>query len=353
MSILGAIDLLSGTHSVGWIYSKDAGEPLTVRAHLFGRVIGETVAEGPRPDLAAAGLGDGRCGFELYYHQPVPDDLVPFICVKPLGGDVNLPLANTSPYIAQANELRALYPGAGWTRSVYGGLWTDRSDARRILAGRLATGSLPAEAVNVLRDYIDDGYVVLDGAAPLAEDARSRPSAEALADRFFGEPQLTLLKGLFDDLPAIFAVDDVTKVSPFGQPSATADLAAPNEVVALISAGGSGTILVDIIQDSQALPEFTVQGKSRWLENDISAIDLAIASGASIRTIDLGADDLMVVAPGTLYRLRVGSNGLALVCLATAARHSPLRASQSAEVTALHETGALVSVPAEQVAEVA
>jgi ectoine hydroxylase-related dioxygenase (phytanoyl-CoA dioxygenase family) len=68
-------------------------------------------------------------------------------------------------------------PAAGRTeaplfRSRYGGLWTDRSDARVILQDRQARGHLTPDEAVLLAHYIEFGYVVLPGAvaSPLIDD---------------------------------------------------------------------------------------------------------------------------------------------------------------------------------------
>jgi phytanoyl-CoA hydroxylase len=49
-------------------------------------------------------------------------------------------------------------------RSRFGGLWTDRSDAHKILADRKARGELTDSEAEAVAHYIDHGYVVFPGA---------------------------------------------------------------------------------------------------------------------------------------------------------------------------------------------
>jgi hypothetical protein len=49
---------------------------------LDGRVIGEAPAELPRPDLVSAGLGDGRCGFQIALYDAADAALLPFVAVR-------------------------------------------------------------------------------------------------------------------------------------------------------------------------------------------------------------------------------------------------------------------------------
>ena len=51
-------------------------------------------------------------------------------------------------------------------RSRFGGLWTDRSDAKQTVQERVRTGSLSPEQTALLGDWIDNGFVVLKNAVP-------------------------------------------------------------------------------------------------------------------------------------------------------------------------------------------
>jgi hypothetical protein len=164
VSFRGSVDRLAAEGVSGWIYDTVAGRSVVVQALLHGRIIGEAIADIHRADLAAAGLGDGRCGFELAFFEPVDPTALPFIEIKPQGGDVELPRTNVNSFGDYFRTLFSRHPGAGRQRSVFGGLWTDRSDAQRLLQGRIASGATPAELVNTLRAFIGEGYVVLKSA---------------------------------------------------------------------------------------------------------------------------------------------------------------------------------------------
>ncbi len=63
----------AGRHGVaGWARNGTSRVLIVVRSH--GRVVGQTLADSYRPDLAAAGEGDGRCAFELWFDPPLGDD---------------------------------------------------------------------------------------------------------------------------------------------------------------------------------------------------------------------------------------------------------------------------------------
>ena len=59
------------------------------------------------------------------------------------------------------NSIRRHRPGF---HSHFGGLWTDRIDAKEELARRLAAGTVDAEQEPLLRGWIERGYTVLKGA---------------------------------------------------------------------------------------------------------------------------------------------------------------------------------------------
>ena len=72
MIIAGYIEQISERQAQGWAYC--AAEParrLSVRAALDERVIGSSIANTPRPDLAAHAMGDGNHGFTIMFDMPV------------------------------------------------------------------------------------------------------------------------------------------------------------------------------------------------------------------------------------------------------------------------------------------
>ena len=85
--VTGHVDYLSRSMASGWAWI--AAHPdlaLRVQAVLQDKVIGETTAELMRPDLAQAGIGSGRYGFELAFREIVTGDSPPIIRVfAPVG----------------------------------------------------------------------------------------------------------------------------------------------------------------------------------------------------------------------------------------------------------------------------
>ncbi|TCZ56590.1 hypothetical protein [Roseicella aquatilis] len=363
MTIRGSIDELTPLGASGWSYDDLAMEPLLVQALLDGAVIGETIADLNRPDLADAGLGDGRCGFRIDFAGAIDPAQLAFITVKPAGGDVELPRTNLTGFVDAFRALRARLPGAGWTRSLLGGLWTDRVDARQRLAGRVAVGTVAPETAVPVGRLIESGFALLQGAlAPAGLEARAAEAAARLpggplaprgnldsADLLAGLPgllfrdaPLALLRAAFDDNPLVCRVELARGTTGFVQPSTAEPLPSPAECLALVAGIGEGRLLLDIIRDSHALPEFTPAGESRWLAGVPATVALAGAAGASVETLALGETDLAVIGPGTVYRLRVPEGMTGLLALATPNRQTPLRflRGEGGEVTLRHESGA-------------
>ncbi|MBK1658268.1 hypothetical protein [Paracraurococcus ruber] len=367
MTIRGSIDEITPLFAAGWAHDDRAAEPLLVQAMVNGAVVGEAIADASRPDLAAAGLGDGRCGFRIEFGAPVDPGQLAFVSVKPDRGDVELPRTNLTGYVDAFRALRARHPGVGWTRSIHGGLWTDRADARRRLAGRVAIGAVGVETAEPLGRLIEAGHVLLRGAlAPVGLEARAAEAVArlpegplsprgsldegdvlgALPALLFRDAALGLLRGAFDDQPLVCRAELARGVTGFAQPSTAEPLPSPTECAALVAPVGEGRLLLDIVRDSHALPEFTPAGESRWLAGSAASLALASAAGASLDTVLLGETDLAVIAPGTLYRLRVPQGMTALVALAVPNRQTPLRflTGEFGDFTLRHHSGAVLAM---------
>ncbi|WP_426955049.1 hypothetical protein [Muricoccus radiodurans] len=386
MTIRGSVDSLTPDGASGWAFGSGPERPLVVQAILDGRVIGETVAEGDRPDLSAAGLGDGRCGFAMAFHEaPIDPALLPFVSIRPRGGDVELPRTNLTGYGDFFRAVHARYPGAGRHRSVFGGLWTDRTDARRLLAGRVATGATPAGLQEGLRAFIGEGFVVLrDVLSPagLAADVRAteeetqagqalraaagpavRHLLESLLAALFRDPVLNLLRAILDDHPAVYRVEVArpgAEGTGFVQPSAAERLPSPAECLLIVACAAEepgARVLLETVRGSHELPEFTAHGRSRWLaealpDREPAGLELAREFGASIETAEVGPLDLAVLGPGVLHRVRApvrapaGRGQAALLAWCAPARITPTRLLEPEGSEALvlrHRSGALLT----------
>jgi hypothetical protein len=354
MSIRGSIDSLGPTGASGWAYdSGQPGQPVTIQALLDGRVLGEAVAAENRPDLLAAGIGDGRCGFALEFHDALEPAILPFVSLRPRGGDVELPRTNLTGFGEFFRAVHARLPAAGRHRSVFGGLWTDRTDARRLLAGRVAAGATPAELEAILAGYVAEGWAVLRGAtgAPgfgrdAAAAALALPSGrslrqgagaaawallDAVPEVLLKGTTLRLLCAVLDDQPAAFRVAPVRgpATGGFAQASTVEPLPSPAECVLLVAPLGTdplARVRIEVVRGSHELPEFDAQGRSRFLfAGEGAGLELAREAGCSIDTIELGARDVALLGPGTLARVRPAAGVPALQAWCAPARVSPSR----------------------------
>lgn len=371
MSLRGSVDSLDVEGASGWIFDDDRGLPVVVQAMLDGRVIGDAPADLSRPDLASAGFGDGRCGFRIAFYDALDPEALPFVSIRPQGGDVELPRTNPTGFGEYFRALHARSPGAGRHRSVFGGLWTDRTDAPRLLAGRVASGATPADLVPALRSMIGDGYVVLKsalaptgfGAADLAlvdsfEDGRPLdPRSDQAAHRLLGalpgvvfrDVALRVLRAALDDNPVIYraALTRGGGGCAFVQPSAIEALPSPAECVAVVACIGNEPVLLDVARDSHKLPEFTAGGRSRWLASGAAAgVEVALQHALSVEHVEIGPLDLVLVGPGTMHRLRAPEGAAAITACCAPSRLGPSRfiAGEGGTFTVRHHSGALLAV---------
>jgi hypothetical protein len=364
VSIRGSVDSITVEGAQGWAFDTATGQPLTVQALYDGRIIGEVVADRHRHDLAEAGFGDGLCGFDLSFYERIDPSVLPFVSIRPAGGDLEFPRYAATGYADFFRVLHARHPGAGRSRSVFGGLWTDRTDARQLLAGRVAAGTAPADLAAPLGALIDNGHLVLRGALALAgldeavreaiarqEPGRPIPAAErevlaALAELIFRDAALRPLRATLDDQPICTRVVPTRDIEPaFTQASAAESLPSPAECLAVVATAG-GEAVLDVIRGSHTLPEFTSEGRSRWLGAPSDAVmHLAQAGGLSVESIELTPSDLVIVGPGTLHRLRAAPGATALRAWVLPRRVTPTRfLSGSAGLFSLrHPTGAMLA----------
>lgn len=369
MIMRGSVDSLTASGAQGWIFTGGFGEQVVVQALLNGNIVGEATADIERPDLAAAGFGDGRCGFAIQFYEAVETAKLPFIAVRPVGTDIDLPRTSLSGFSDFFRNLHARRPGSGHHRSVFGGLWTDRADAARLLAGRIAAGATPADLEPTLRAFINDGFVVLrsalapvgfspaeatlvdslDAGRPLdpRADHAARRLLETLPGVVFRDVPLRTLRGLLDDNPTAYRAEIARGGDArFTQPSAAETLSSPAECVLVLACAGEDGLLLDIVRDSHALPEFTPAGRSRWLADGAAGVELAALQGMAVDTVELGPRDIAIIGAGTLYRIRTPetSAGLSVWC-------APMRVTPDAFVTGTvgtftvrHHSGARLTV---------
>jgi hypothetical protein len=72
--LIGFVDVIDTGRVSGWIWDKSQPERrLTVSISVAGRTVGTTEASLLRPDLAEAGIGDGRHAFHFAFESTLPD----------------------------------------------------------------------------------------------------------------------------------------------------------------------------------------------------------------------------------------------------------------------------------------
>jgi len=367
--ITGSIDKLTSQGAIGWLYRRDLMEPAKIRAFLNNEVVGETMADSYRSDLQEVGLGDGHCGFDMRFTRQITESQLPFIKIKPDSIDLSLSLTGKSIYLDLLHAVLANAHGAGRSRSILGGLWTDRTNAAQILAGRLAVGSCMGELQPMLHELITNGYVVLSGVlAPngltrtdalaldlqgkgLSHDpereSRLRDALDTLARLLFRESAVRLLRAIFDDHPVIYRLDKIEEEMPFQQAIAFEALPSPAESLLLYVGFPGGDSRLDFIRGSHEMAEFGPSGTSRWtFEGAADLGALAQQEGLSIGEAEFGNLDIVVVSPGLVHRVKGSADVPVLSALATPRRITPLRFLSGSEswVEASHVSGARIRI---------
>ena len=369
VTIKGAIDKVDNEGVVGWLYCPEYSEPPIIRAFLHHDVIGETIADGHRPDLEEVGFGDGRCGFDIRFNRPIDASYLPFVTVKPLDVDLHLPTgASGTGYLDLINAIASGFAGAGRNRSVLGGLWTDRSDAPQLLAGRVAVGAVAAELQPVLQELILNGYVVLHNAlAPngvSSKDAASFKTATAglfagesdsklktaltsVSALLFREPVVRLLRAVFDDHPVVYNLAAVSGDEGFAQASTFETLPSPGECLAIYVGNPSALVQIDVVRDSHELPEFSANGRSRWTVGGVDDLNrFATQAGLSIESLEIDSLDIAIVSPGLMHRVKASKDAPALRAIAAPRRVTPTRflSGETSWTEVGHVSGARIRV---------
>ena len=333
MSIKGSVDHLSVKGATGWIFNSADQIPMIVEAVLHHRIIGEAIADQFREDLAAVGLGDGRCGFTIDFPTSLDPTYLPFVSFRPAGGDVELPRTTLSGFSDFLRGLHSSLPKTGRQKSVFGGLWTDRTDALAMLQGRRAIQTLSAENAALIEPFIVHGYTLLDASPDRRQQEGSESSfgelEQATANMLFQPIVDNVLKGILDDEPVITHGDLLHEPQPgFRLPCSGRGLASPLECVALVSGRGGSAVVLELVRDSHNLPDFTTRGDARWLLHpEDASFDHAASIGSSVEMIALSSTQVAVISASTLYRCADPSENGAVEALCIprrtfSARHS-------------------------------
>lgn len=325
MCIRGSLDVITTAGLAGWAHAPDARDGLTVQALLNHQVIGEAVADMHRPDLAAVGIGDGNCGYSITFYHSLDPLYLPFVAVKPEGGDVELPRTDIAGYGDFFQALFRQWPVTGRHRSVLGGLWTDRMDAVALLRARREIGMIAPAVADAVEALVRSGFMLL----PLPVDATSAwgtaadPARRAIEAAIAAPNIIAALRAVLEDQPLVLRPHPCDPAGPFRQPSGLEALSSPAECLLLV-APLNGPVELEVVRDSHLLPEFTPDGVSRWMSRTgAEALGMAEQHGMLDRIV-LAPDTLGVIGPGLLHRILAPEGGAA-VALTLPARTAPLR----------------------------
>jgi len=313
--IRGSVDIITATEVHGWAYGAARREPVMVQAVLNHEILGAAMADIHRADLVAAGFGDGKAGFVIKLFRPVDPFYLPFLRVTTDGGDTELPRAPMLGFAEFFTALYAAHPAVGRTRSVYGGLWTDRTDAAALLRGKLAIGQIPGEVGPVLGALIQDGFALVPLArAPSSWEGNLAPvAAGLLEDRALLGP----LHAVLEDHPLVLKAEWAAG-GGLAQPSARNATPSPTECVEILVPFGEGAQL-DVVRQSHRLPEFTPHGGSRWRHEAAAAV----GADAFLDSQGLEAGSVAIMGPGTIFRVRPGEGGAVALIACVPARDTP------------------------------
>ena len=322
MQVRGATDSITASEARGWAYAPQGGEPVMVQAVLDHEIIGQALANQHRADLAAAGLGDGNSGFTIKFFRPIDPLYLPFIAIKVAGGDAELPRASTLGFGEFFTALHRAYPSAGRSRSVLGGLWTDRTDAAALLRGKLAIGTVPTLVQTAVADLIGAGVVDIMLRAPLPMQSGHADMATCAATLVEDPTVLALLRAVLEDQPLVVAARHMpAETTDLAQPSTRNPSPSPAECVSLLAPSG-GSVALEVVRDSHRLAEFTASGASRW--TDAAPLSDQAESGGLLDRLLIAAGSVAVIGPGTVHRLRRTPGAAVVEVLCLPARGAPL-----------------------------
>lgn len=347
--VRGSVDVITTKKASGWIYTDSQKEPLAVEAVINHQVVGRVIASLPRPDLAAAGFGDGKCGFELQFGNELDPLYLPFVQILMAGTDLELRRWTGAGFGDYFRALHERYPRAGRAASVYGGLWTDRTDAAAMLKGRTDIGIVTPRDANSIARFIQDGSLVVarrDEKKLIAPKPTTADIPTAVAEAIFDEDLLRLLRGIFDDHPVAIRADVLDSDEPaFLQTSALEDLPSPAECLAIIFPSGSESTMVGVVRGAHRFPEFLPNGLSRWTHEASEVIaQQSLSPDIAVDQYKVPRGSVIMIGPGALSRVRAAS-GRAIKVLVLPSRLSLLRFQKKAPRGELaHGSGARIWV---------
>jgi hypothetical protein len=324
MGIHGSVDLLTTREAAGWAYAPDRRDGVTVQAMLNHEIVGEAVANLHRPDLAAAGFGDGNCGYTVAFYREIDPLYLPFVVIRPDGGDVELPRTSQGGFVDFFSALYRSYPQTGRSRTVLGGLWTDRTDAASLLRGKTTVGLVPAESSAAIDRLIQHGLAHVEGVD--IEEFGWLPTLTAdLVGTVVGSALvMNVLQPVLEDQPLAISADIIKgRDTELRQPSTEHDLPSPAECLAVVVPLSDKAVVLDAVRDSHTLPEFTRSGVSRWTKAEAAA-EIAVSQHGLLERHEVPAGSAAIVGPGLIHVVRGGLGGSALKVLVVPSRGVPV-----------------------------
>ncbi len=322
MTILGSVDMVTTKGATGWAYAQGRRNDIVVQAVLSHEVIGDAVATDHRPDLAAVGMGKGNCGYNIEFYREIDPLYLPFVSVKIDGGDAELPRAGQLGFADYFAALHRAHPACGRSRSVFGGLWTDRTDAAAVLKGKIAIGQIAPEAGATIGEMIHLGIALLadTGTAGLGD-----ATVDAIATLIETPSLLAVLRAVFDDNPVVVDATRCDGDTALVQPSAEHQLPSAAECLVLVTPAAERDVAVDIVRDGHLLPEFTPGGVSRWGSGRAhAAVEIAAGRQGLMSRYDVPAGTVAIIGPGAIYRLRCGEGAAGVRMVCTPSRAMPM-----------------------------
>jgi hypothetical protein len=181
----GYVDADSGDWLSGWVWDRRRpDEPIAIEVFVDGRRATATTAGLYRPDLEAAGKGNGRHAFRILLPPLLGDGAAHRVEVRASESGVTLPrsaaaLGHGARPRSGVEDWGGPLAGARY-HSPFGGLWTDLSNAPDVILGKRALGWISEAEAALLRRWVADGFVVLEQAVPLEALDRLDADVEAI-----------------------------------------------------------------------------------------------------------------------------------------------------------------------------
>lgn len=323
MSVRGSLDVVTPEYATGWAYSPNRTERVTIQAMLNREIIGEGVANLYRSDLAEVGLGDGNCGFDIKFYRVIDPQYLPFVVVRLEGSDAELPRWTPTGFVEFFKALYIAHPVAGRPRSVFGGLWSDRTDAAAILKGKSDIGLISEEDAAIIARLIHQGIIVFPDVQP---DTTDGELSTGVISSVLNDDVVRVLQLILEDRAVVLSAEIVRTHRPIGQASAELQLPSPGECLVVLAPLSSDPVQVDVVRDSHRLPEFNRDGVSRWVApTALGASDADLDQQGVLDRHVLPPNCTAIVGPGVLHSVRCGSETDALRLLVVPARGVPLR----------------------------